>query len=100
MIFSIVRKGEDGTGIDAETRYVEADSLKRAWRKIGQPFVHTYWIGRREVYFERTPEGKGFGIWEPNPKFDFERDIGRVTKFAFSGGRFETTCVEPIKVRR
>lgn len=85
---------------DGETEYLEADNTEHAWRKLGRRRVVRYWIGRKEVDSHRTPAGKGHGIWEPNPRFDWKRDMGRATAFQFCLGGLGTMYVRPIKVRK
>lgn len=64
------------------------------------PKVHTYWIGEKVFDFSRTPAGRGFGIWEDNPGFNWKCDMPKVTAFAFCGGGFGSVYVSPIRVRK
>ena len=44
----------------------------------------------------RTPAGKGYGLWENNPEFDFEKDFSNI--IAVSGGGFKETHISEINI--
>ena len=99
MIFRVDRiAGDYGDGEEIlKTEYLEADSLAQAWEKMGKPEVIEYRL-RDWVDFQRTPAGKGFGQWEPNPKFDWSRDKDKARGFVCSSRGL--IRVEPIKVKK
>lgn len=46
----------------------------------------------------RTPKGRGYGIWEDNPDFNFNRDIKDI--IAFESGGFETIICTQLIVEK
>ena len=44
----------------------------------------------------RTPAGKGYGQWEDNPEFNFEKDLPNI--IAVSSGGFGKTHISEIKI--
>jgi hypothetical protein len=87
------------------SKYYQAKSIKDVWVKLGRPTIAGYWYNRN--YWEkydncinryRTPEGKGYGIWEENPKFKFEEDMDKINGF-YCGG-FSGMQVREIEVEK
>jgi len=103
MIFRVDHTNADTCGnewVAGETEYIEAATSRDAWIKLGSPSVSRYWLdgGNREgISRIRTPNGEGYGQWEDNPEFDFERDIDGVT--SFKSGAFVGLNVYKIDVR-
>jgi hypothetical protein len=44
-------------------------TLNNKWNKYGEP---------KKIEKSRTPDGKGYGQWEENPEFDFEKDLPNI----------------------
>lgn len=78
--------------------YVMEPTLKDVWIKLKKPRVTTYWVKDVETFFKRTPKGMGFGIWEKNPFFDWERDIDLAT--GFSTGGFSSLVVKELPIKK
>jgi hypothetical protein len=57
-----------------ETEYFCANNIKELWNKLDNPTVSGFHINGKWVYRSQTPKGKGYGIWESNPEFNFDRD--------------------------
>jgi hypothetical protein len=98
MIFKIANINHGGTFGEPEVEgesYLEADSLVTVWTRFKKPCVTDYRLRGKWVFRSRTPKGKGFGIWEDNPAFDWERDKAKATAFRAGG-----VLVTPIKVRK
>ena len=101
MIFKIEQTAGDTCGnewIEGESEYLEGKSISHAWEKLGKPRVTKYHINGRDVDCIRTPKGQGYGIWEDNPNFNWNRDKNKATLFETGG--FAGIRVEPIKVRK
>ena len=43
----------------------------------------------------RTPAGKGYGQWEENPEFDFEKDLTDIVAVSGDGG---DTHIKEIRI--
>lgn len=103
MIFKVtIIKGDTcgNTWVDDEPTYLEANDVVDAWKKLGKQQVCSYSIGKKYIDFSRTPKGKGFGIWENNPEFNWEHDMNKATSFSCVGGGFGHIDVVPIKVKK
>jgi hypothetical protein len=48
---------------------VSSYTLNNKWNKYGEP---------KKIEKSRTPDGKGYGQWEENPEFDFEKDLPNI----------------------
>ncbi|MDX1472146.1 MAG: hypothetical protein R3213_11670 [Flavobacteriaceae bacterium] len=98
MIFVVSRYSADTCGNYSSegVEYLESNSLVDLWTKIGKPNVCGYEINKKWIRSSRTPEGKGYGIWESNPNFDWERDLYQAT--AFEVGGFSGYVVREIKL--
>jgi hypothetical protein len=83
---------------DNPSEYVMEKSLKDVWSKLKKPRVATYFIGDKSIFIMRTPKGQGYGIWEPNPEFDWERDMNVAT--GFETGGFSSMGVEELPIRK
>ena len=102
MIFRVDKTESDTCGNEwsaGEPEYIESDTLKDAWIKLNNPRISCYWLdGEKDgIPRYRTPEGKGYGQWEENPEFDFERDIDNVSSFDCIG--FSGIKVRKINIR-
>ena len=88
-IYKVIHTSSDTCGNtwsdDKDTQYWRADSLEHAWMRLGSPKVTTYFIDGKAVDRARTPKGKGYGIWETNPDFNWERDAKKATSFTVAG---------------
>lgn len=97
MIFKVQKTGADTCGntwTEGEPRYLEAATIEAVWKRLGRPRVTGYRIGKKHVASIRTPVGKGYGIWEENPAFDWERDKGKATEFESVGLHVQKVKVE------
>ena len=54
--------------------------------KYGEPIIIEKW---------RTPAGKGYGQWEENPEFDFEKDLTDIVAVSGDGG---DTHIKEIRI--
>jgi hypothetical protein len=52
-------------------------TLNNKWNKYGEP---------KKIEKSRTPDGKGYGQWEENPEFDFEKDLTDIVAVSGDGG--------------
>ena len=77
-------------------RYLCAFSMRKVWEHLGKPIVTEYGLGSKIVNMSRTPKGKGYGIWEKNPNFNWERDLDANHITYFRSGGFYSTIVREI----
>ena len=84
MIFKLQKRGWDTCGNTwniGEPYYYEEDSIDSLWRRIGSPKICGYYIKDEFVFSIRTPKGMGYGIWESNPHFDWDKNKNVATGF-------------------
>jgi len=101
MIFRIDYTRGDTCGnewAEGEPEYLEENSLEEAWKKLKKPAVSGYWIEKKYIFFSRTPNGEGYGIWEDNPEFNFKKDIKIAT--GFKSGGFVGIKVQSIRIKK
>jgi len=78
--------------------YFRAANIKRVWERLGKPRVTQYTMKNgKEVSFLRTPKGKGYGQWEDNPDFDFQRELTVDNLKTIETGGFFSTIVRELK---
>jgi hypothetical protein len=65
--------------------YYAAKSIKDVIQKMHLQSVCSYTLNKVNKYGakiiiekSRTPDGKGYGQWEENPEFDFEKDLPNI----------------------
>lgn len=82
--------------------YYAAKSIKDVIEKE-QIKVSSYTLNKVNKYNNpividsmRTPAGKGYGQWEDNPEFNFEKDLPNI--IAVSSGGFGKTHISEIKI--
>ena len=97
MIFKVDYNCADmcgNTWTESPPDYVEADSLDTVWQRMGSPRVTACVVGGIRVPKSRTPPGRGYGIWEDNPDFNWEVDMYRAESFEAYGRNH--ICVETV----
>jgi hypothetical protein len=102
MIFQISYYSSDTCGNTwshetKPTRFLKAKNIKDAWKKLGKPFISEYTVDDKQVHHMRTPKGKGYGIWESNPAFNWTKAIDKATTFNCGGDCGGIVC-EEIKI--
>jgi hypothetical protein len=100
-VFKVTYTASDTCGNTWATdhvEYYEAASLAEVWERLDRPRLWSYTLpDGRCIARHRTPAGKGYGHWEPNPDFDWERDKAAAIHFDDVG--FGGLIVEPITVK-
>ena len=76
------------------TKYYESESIKDVIHKENIE-VSSYTLNTSGVSVKvdkyRTPVGKGYGHWEINPDFNFEKDLPNISEV--TGGAFARTHI-------
>ena len=78
-------------------KYLQADNISKVWEHFKKPRITKYETkGGKCVMFIRTPKGKGYGIWEDNPEFDFEKELNANNLVAIETGGFRSMIVSEV----
>ena len=78
--------------------HFQADNISKVWGHLNKPKVTQYTTkNNKYVSFVRTPKGRGYGIWEDNPDFAFDRELASNNISSFETGGFFSTIVSEIK---
>jgi hypothetical protein len=55
-------------------------------REKGDKTVIRYWIGNKQIDKSIPHPEKGYGIWTKNKKFNFKKDLEKITRIEFGIG--------------
>lgn len=81
-------------------QYIQAENLAKVWEHFNKPRITKYatrdggWMS-----FIRTPKGQGYGIWEDNPNFDFEKELNADNLTAIETGGFHSLIIREVKTQ-
>jgi hypothetical protein len=99
VIFKVDYIGADmcgNTWAEGPPDYVEANDIESLWQRMGCPRVTEYVVNDFRVPKSRTPRGKGYGIWEENPDFNWLVDMYRADSFeAYGRSHIRVEIINP-----
>lgn len=92
--------GNEWTESSDPVKYYSTNSIKDVIDKLKITHISAYTLKNKQVVDRfRTPKGQGYGIWEENPNFNFERDLPDIVGVEFGGFRathITEITIEPI----